>query len=110
MEEKGTATTVSGGRHPWLALFGGLPLLVRSDSRGFGKPVGLVLYVGPVGAERLCVLATVVGAEQKVAAAYKDRTDVGLSAAAVASVGDGQRLGWGKGSSHGTFLMLGVGT
>jgi hypothetical protein len=52
----------------------------------------------------------VVGAEQKVAAAYKDCTDVGLGAAAVASVGDGQRLGWGKGSSHGTFLMLGVGT
>lgn len=89
---------------------GVLPLLGGSGRRGFDEPVGLVLYVGPVRTERLCVLASVVGAEQKVAAAYKDSTDVGLGAAAVASVGDGQRLGWGKGSSHGTFLMLGVGT
>jgi hypothetical protein len=91
-------------------LFGGLPLVVRRGGRGFVEPVGLVLNVGPVGAQGLRVLTPMVGAEQKVAAAYKDCTDVGLSAAAVASVGDGQRLGWGKGSSHGTFLMLGVGT
>ncbi|OLT25072.1 hypothetical protein BJF79_12945 [Actinomadura sp. CNU-125] len=87
-----------------------LPLVVPSASRGFSEPVGLVLNVGPIGAEGLTVLAPVVGAEQKVAAAYKDSTDVGLGATAVASVGDGQRLGRGKGSSHGTFLMLGVGT
>jgi hypothetical protein len=74
------------------------------------QPVGLVLDVGPGGTERLCVLTPVVGAEQKVAAAHKDRTDVSLSAATVAAVCDGQRLGRGKGSSHGTFLKFGVGT
>jgi len=78
--------------------------------RGRVQPVGLVLDVGPDGTERFCVLAPVVSAEQKVAAARKDRTDVRLSAATVAAVCDGQRLRRGKGSSHGTFLMLGVGT
>jgi hypothetical protein len=106
-----TAATREGGRRSrGLVLFGGLPLVLLGGGRGLVKPVGLVLNVGPVGTEGLCVLAPVMGTEQKVAAAYQDCTDVGLSAASVASVGDGQRLGWGKGSSHGTFLMLGVGT
>jgi hypothetical protein len=104
-----TAATVSGDRRSW-GFYVDLPLLGGRGCRGLVEPVGLVLNVGPVGSQRLRVLASVVGAEQKVAAAYKDCTDVGLGAAAVASVGDGQRLGWGKGSSHGTFLMLGVGT
>jgi hypothetical protein len=95
---------------PVFFYFEGLALVLGRGGRGFVEPVGLVLNVGPTRAERLCVLAAVVGAEQKVAAAYKDRTDVGLGAAAVAAVCDGQRLGRGKGSSHGTFLMLGVGT
>lgn len=95
---------------PGFFYFEGLPLFNRGGGRSFVQPVGLVLNVGPVGTERLCVLAAVVGAEQKVAAAYKDRTDVGLGAAPVATICGGQRLGWGKGSSHGTFLMLGVGT
>jgi hypothetical protein len=95
---------------PGILLFRGLPLLGGRGGRGFVEPVGLVLNVGPSGAEGFCVLASVVGAEQKVAAAYKDCTHVGLGTAAVATVSDGQRLGRGKGSSHGTFLMLGVGT
>lgn len=105
-----TAATHVGDRRRGILLCRGLPLFGRGRSRGFDQPVALVLNVGPVRAESLCVLTPVVGAEQKVAAAYKDCTDVGLGATAVATVCDGQRLGWGKGSSHGTFLMLGVGT
>src|SRR5262245_3215581 len=106
-----TAATVTGDRLRGIHLCRGfLPLVLGGGSRSFVQPVALVLNVGPVRTEGLCVLAPVVGAEQKVAAAYKDSTDVGLGTAAVATVSDGQRLGWGKGSSHGTFLMLGVGT
>jgi hypothetical protein len=49
------------------------------------------------------VLAAVMTAEEQLTARHQDDTQVGLSAASVAAVGSGQRLGR-ECSSHETFL------
>jgi hypothetical protein len=76
--------------------------------RGLEELAGLVVPVDGEGAELRSVLAAVVAAEEQLVPTRQLHTEIGLSAATVATVAGGQGAG-SDGSGHGgpSFLSFG---
>lgn len=79
---------------------GNSPILVGGGRRCGLQTRGLVVDLGRDALQASLVLATVVGAEQEFTAVGQDHADVGLGAAAVATVGSRELAGGSKSCGH----------